>query len=277
MTLTIDHLRMNRTIMEILRKFPAIQNKPQYEYHTRGKGFYYGLKSSDFNKFDFNNGDRIFNYWRDKLVEVRFLIKIQPFKKKGSPYAVTPLGIAYILQNLEVSKPFVLDTDFFDEVSNCLDVMLHFYKGDSFGLNYENNLFHFWKACKMIEFGNFSNNLRTLVGDDLEFDMSLDLSVQDRVKTNNPDKEKQVFQDVANHIIGSMCWLQLHNRKMQISGKKWAESVGNNYFEMQYVSDETIKLGKTFGDNVVLKTLAEESQRVVEVLELNSYDSNIVT
>ena len=278
MTLTIDHLRINKTVEDILRKFPAIQNNPKYEYHRRGgrgKNILYGLKASDFNKFDFDNGDRIFNYWRDVLVEHRLLLKIFPNKDKGSPYAITPLGIAFILPGLDLARNLLISiggddnewkrTEWDKEVSNCLEVVLHFYKGDTKGLNRKSNYSYFVKSCNMINF-EYGIMCRALVGNDEDLDRALDIKWISSTPPKNPIEDKEDLESVANHIVGNMAWAQLHNQKFQIQVKDWATSIGNDKFITESTSKETLTLGKSFGDKVILKTLAEESRRVVEIL-----------
>lgn len=262
MSVETADLRTIKTIVSILRKFPPIQNKRLYEYHRRGKSFFYGLKSSDFNKFtDLENGERLFNYWRDKLVESRFLLKIFPDKQKGSPYAITPFGIAFLLQNLH---PDEINWD--TEISNCQKVIFHFHKGDSSKLNGEYTYNTFVKSCRMINFEGYGIVLQTVLGDDIEVDLNLDIAVKNKIKPKDPLQDKQDFEDVAYHILGNMCWLQLHNRLFQIKAHSYFSKFDDSHFKFVDIDKEIANFGKTFGDKVVLKFLSEESQRVVEIL-----------
>lgn len=257
MTFNIDYLRTNKTILDILSKFPPIQNKGKYEFHRRGKSFFYGLKSSDFNKFDFDNGDRIFNYWRDKLVEMRLLLKIFPDKEKGSPYAITPFGIAYLIQNTELDET---------QINNCINVIKHFYKGDTTGIDLKDKQLSFIKSCNMISFETHAIVFQTVLGDDMEVDLNIDITQKDKTQPSKPEKDKEDFDDTAYHILGNACWLLLHLRSLELKASEYFESVENTGFMVHPYTKEVVKLGKAFGDKVVLESLSEESRRVVEIL-----------
>ena len=272
---TVD-LRTINTIISILRKFPPIQNKAKYEYHRRGKSFFYGLKSSDFNKFtDLENGERLFNYWRDKLVESRLLLKIFPNKQKGSPYAITPFGIAFLIQNLDSLNTLLLSFEEDDyplkkaewdkEVSNCINVVKHFARGIP-DIQTHAIATTFLKACKLISFTNYAYVLQTVVGEDIEADLALDIS-RPYNDEKTPEKIKQDFEDTANHLLGNSCWISLHHHNTHKRFTEYREKTGNfPYFQPTYMPENVIQCGKMFGDKVVLKFLSEESQRVVEQL-----------
>ena len=197
MTNNIDLTRTNKTIISILSKFPPIQNNSVHEYFGVGSSVFYGLKSSDFNEYtDFENGDRIFNHWRDKLVGAGLLIKVRQQKKRGSPYAITPLGVAYLVQNSKMDKTDIL---------NCINVAVHYFKDKKF----DKTTFEFNKIIDLFPIFVDSFNLIkfekdvTVIQTRLYFNIHLDLyQIAEEVKNIN-------FAKIAYYLIGNLCWLIL--------------------------------------------------------------------
>ena len=252
MTNDIDLIRMNNTVIEILRKFPSIQNKKNFYYSGIGKSFFYGLKSSNFNKFsEFKNGDRIFNHWRDKLVQIGFLFKIYPKKQRSSPYAITPLGIAYLVKNSHLDKY---------EIHNCINVVIHFFKEDKKGLKFDKMTpaLHvtFENACKLMEFHqdkvifqtSFLNNITLII----------------HIELNKSTK------DSAYYLIGNMCWLcnfmYIYNmiEMLRVNNNTEYSNLKKSY---AVLPNEVKVFGQLFGDKIVLPILEYHTNYTKEVLK----------
>lgn len=238
MTNEIDLTHTNKTIIQILSKFPPIQNNVDFKYYRTGKSFFYGLKSSDFNKFsEFENGDRIFNHWRDKLVQMRLLFKIYPKKERGSPYAITPLGIAYLVQNLEQGEI---------EMLNCYNVILHFFKGDKTGLKFDKLhtilYYGFVNACQMIKFKQNEVIFETSIIGGINFEII-------------HKKINSIEDNSAYYLIGNMCWIakswHVYSMSQEMISKN---NTKYDTLEQSYdlLTKEVKVFGQLFGEKVVM-------------------------
>lgn len=250
MTNEIDLTRINKTIFEILNKFPPIQNRKKFEYHRQGKSFFYGLKSSDFNKFEFKNGDRIFNHWKDKLVEMGFLFKIYPKKERGSPYAITPLGIVYLVQNLQQDETQRL---------NCYNVILHYFKGDKTGLEFDklSPVLHiaFESACQLVKF----KKDRVIFETAITGDMNLTIKYQ-AINSSNDDS--------AYYLIGNICWLAKASHVWSMGGQMLQKNYSkyNRYAKNYELLPKEVKVfGQIFGEKIIMP-LFEANHMIVKAI-----------
>ena len=253
-----DNMTKIENSQMILYHLIHIWENKDNEIRGFGKKFIgYGLKQFEFSNYKKHNhhtNERKFREYKKELMESKLIHEIHTKNNKlGRPfYQITPLGVAYLVQNLKLGTK---------DLKNCFNITAYFYKNKiDFKLK-ESYEYYFKKSCQLVSGDQKYTTFQSIIGDDLEIDLTLD--VEQYVHNYN---DIQGYRKASHHIIGNMCWLLLQFDTIQKNASEWAKSVGNNKFISIRVSKEILKIGKKYGEDILKNILQLEAKRIEEII-----------
>jgi hypothetical protein len=259
--LAVSSVKENRTKIEnaqtILYHLTNIWKSKDFEIRRFGKFLGYGLKQFEFSKYDKHNyhtNERKFREYKNELLEARLIHEIHTKNKKsGRPfYQITPIGVAYLVQNLKVGSK---------DLKNCFDVITYFYKNEMDIKLKEDYEYYFKKSCQLISGNQVSTTFQSIIGDDFKADLTIDVG-----HYFHGYNDTHGYRKTSHHIIGNMCWLLLQYDTVQKNASEWAKSVDNNKFISIRVSKEILKIGKKYGESILKNILQSEIKRIERII-----------
>lgn len=218
----------------------------------------YGIQQYEFSKIKdtaYPITERMFREYKDGLIKWGYIKEVYARRKDKRPrYMITPLGVAYLVQNMEISK---------NGLSKCVKVIMQYYKGDKKGLNFKKlgpYIHTFKEACDLFRFDKYQITIQTKIlpgiGQvDIVFpgERSPDTKVDMRFipYTFHPKGLEKNFETVSDYLISNMCWLLV---SVAIPALQVLEPKEKKELEFEEMFDsltpQIIKLAKTFGQKV---------------------------
>lgn len=253
----------NDNISNILYNLAKIWNDKKYV--IRGwaqKPIGFGLKQSEFSDFEEKSNstkERKFREYKHELLESKLIHEVYTKNKKsGRPYyQITPIGIAYLVQNSELETK---------DIRDCFDILIYYNK-NKIDFKWKNEYeYSFKKSCELVSGNAYITTFDSIIGDDLKSDLTIGVHTIFHGKENMAD-----YRNASQYIIGNMCWFLLQFDTVQKNVGDWAKKSGNKEFQSVRVSKELIKVGVDYGKNILKNILQKETSRVKEIISEIKY------
>ena len=253
-----ENYSKNENICNILYHLATIWNNDQYVVRSWGKNRGYALKQTEFSNFKEKEDKKIcnptnerkFREYKEELLHRKLIHELfTKSNESGRPYyQITPLGVAYLIQNIEPTN---------SEVKDFISVIEYYLKGKhSFEYNKIKPLLKpvFSDSCKLI---SFEDN-QTIIQTKLVHNIRLDLFYVGTEKTD--------YSKISHYIIGNMCWFVLASLSFGISQTKdKTERKQLKELRTKVLPKEIAKYGKAFAKEIS-ELLEMQNNVVKEVL-----------
>lgn len=248
-----SNLNKEQSFEHILYHLADVWEKRNYEI----RGFRKIIKGYGLQQFEFSAikdtsypiTERMFREYKNELITRGYIKEVYVRRKDKRPrYVITPLGIVYLVQNMELSD---------NGIRKCVKIILQYYKGDKKGLEFKKlgkYISTFRVCCDLFRFED-QITIQTKILPNTKVDM---LHIP---YTLHPKQLEKDFELVSYYLISNMCWLLVSVITPAIQVLESKELV-----EMyDSLPTKVKKLGKTFGQKVS-KHLELQNNLVNEVL-----------
>ena len=217
----------------------------------------YGIQQFEFSAIkdtSYPITERMFREYKNELITRGYIKEVYVRRKDKRPrYVITPLGIVYLVQNMELSD---------NGIRKCVKIILQYYKGDKKGLEFKKlgkYISTFRVCCDLFRFED-QITIQTKILPNTKVDM---LHIP---YTLHPKQLEKDFELVSYYLISNMCWLLV---SIAIPASRVLESKEKKELEFDIMFDslptKIITLAKTFGQKVS-KHLELQNNLVKEVL-----------